>query len=568
MRQFPEMTPEEQKAFDEAVDREYSIIAECEKMMAKGGGGVVEIPAEYQGKLLEAREARRKISAAVDDRYISSISDSVDTITLSLDHALSECSKKEFESYIAPRRSEIDEVIQGIADDLRHAKETGDKTREKYCTEQLESFTAYRDEHYKYNFDCAKRWIEMYVYLERDAYIRKGFGRLEIYTKKVDAVALSWYKPKTRKKKPLETRNMEAAQMVLPLFDGAYTTMYRNPAFENLVPLSTRGLTPDKMKGGAATVSRGNHKYTIAAYDKLPGELGVSAKKLIHVAIAELTQQNSYHTAPEKVNPVITLDLIAYARANKMDVDVHPQDTQEEADKEDKRVQANVKELKKSLRHDIEYISSISYSQVDRKSEDFRISRLFSSGEVRGYVIRINFDPQAAEVLVNHSVLSHHSPRLLAIDNKHPNSYAIGCAIEEHYFIDHNLEAGTANTLTVHTLIDRSPDIATVSEYTAKGRRDWKERIKQRVEDALDEAVSVNLITRWEYRTKNDDVLSREEAAALTLEEYDSLRVDYIMADAPDQTARLKAKADRKKAAAEKAENKKGKTSRRKSKDV
>ena len=128
---------------------------------------------------------------------------------------------------------------------------------------------------------------------------------------------------------------------------------------------------------------------------------------------------------------------------------------------------------------------------------------------------------------------------LLKIDNRNPNAYAIGYKIALHNSIDNNYIHGTNNTLSVKSLLKSAEQIITIDELYENGQRNWKEKIKKRLESSLDTLVKIGYLSKWEYRdTKTGKVYTKKQADNFTWESYILLMVDWITAKDTDQEER------------------------------
>jgi len=344
----------------------------------------------------------------------------------------------------------------------------------------------------------------------------------------------------------------------LSLFDEFSLAVPSNPVTRAMGALSLRGLVSDPLRNGAAIYQvDATHTVTIENFDKIKSNFGVSGRKILDVSRAALVDQNPYRPKDgRRINNVVCINLEEYARANGYQVD--PADGTK---KERQRIKDNKKTLKETIERDLTTIESMRHTwrvESGKNKGDYATSRIISSHSIIRGVIRIVFDTDMAERLLNAS-LTQYPTVLLKLDNRNPNSYSIGAKIAEHSSMDNNVLGGTANTLTVATLLKAAPEIVDYETLTAKkedggrGRRDWKPQIKEKLEASLDDLVKIGFLTRWEYRGRGDKRLTKKGASRLTWEEYAALRVDFAIKDDPNQTQRLIAKAERAAEAAKEA---------------
>ena len=339
-------------------------------------------------------------------------------------------------------------------------------------------------------------------------------------------------------------------QQYLPMLNGYPTN--------DLMAMSTKGLEVDGFTG-RATFTKGGHTVTVKDFNQLVGAIGTSAKKLMDTGVAYLTASNYYRT--DRVNPTTTIDLMEYWRAQGLPVDPQPMETEEAQRKEQERAANYVKRLKQFLKADLENLKRLEWEGqgTGKNRGDFAKYSFISSYRVRGATLSLTFDFEIAKYLVNAYVMQW-SPSLLKHDNRDPNGYVIGRKLLLHHSMDSNAAVGTDSTLSVKVLLEEAPEITSYEELIAKGRRDWKKQIKDKLEQALNRNITTApLLSRWEYRDPATGTrYTPDTASALSWEEYSKLMVDFALVEEPDQTARRAARAAEKAAAEEKPKKKRG----------
>ena len=324
-------------------------------------------------------------------------------------------------------------------------------------------------------------------------------------------------------------------QQYLPMLNGYPTN--------ELMAISTTKLEADGFTG-KATFTKGGHTITVRDFNDLVGAVGVSAKKVMDTATAYLTFGNYYKGTT--VNPTATIPLMEYWRAQGLPVDPEPKETEAEQRKEQARADNYIKRLKSFLKADLENLKRLEWEGkgTGRNRGDFAKYSFISSYRVKGTTLYVNFDIDIAKYLVQAYVMQW-SPALLRHDNRDPNGYVIGRKLLLQHSMDSNAAAGTDNTLSVKTLLAEAPDIISYEELQAKGRRDWKKQIKEKLELALNKNISTaNLLSRWEYRSPTTGTTyTPETASVLSWDEYSSLMVDFVLVEEPDQATRRAARA-------------------------
>lgn len=331
------------------------------------------------------------------------------------------------------------------------------------------------------------------------------------------------------------------------LLASAYLPMLNGAPANELMQITTKGLHPDGFTKNATITTKDGHKITIERFDKLQGLLSTSAKKILDTALLYLTSGNFYRGKRSSITPTVEIPLIEYGEACGYQLTPQTMATPEEQAKENRRVNERIKDLKKNVRRDLRDISSILWTGEEtrgRNKGDYKEMRIISSHSISKWLIRINFDVEAAAYFVNAYIMQYPTA-LLKHDNRKPNAYVIGRKMAFHNSNDQNRAAGTDSTLSVKSLLAAAPEIPTIDDIKARGQRNWKDKIKKPLEIALDENISVGLISKWEYRDpKTSNTYTAETAQPLTWTQYTRLMIDFVMIDAPEQTERREAKAE------------------------
>ena len=339
-----------------------------------------------------------------------------------------------------------------------------------------------------------------------------------------------------------------------------YLPMLNEAASNDLMGISRQGLEIDNFTHRALFTKDG-HVITVKNFDELMKLVGVGGKKLWDTSVLYLTAQNFYKG--ERVSPSITIDLMDYWRAQGYEVDARPTTTEEEAQAERERIVNLKKRLKREINDNMEALRAMSWDSrgTGQRRGDRRNYDYISGFTLRGDKLKVNFDIDIATALV-HGYVMQYPTALLLHDNRDPNGYVIGRKLAYHHSMDSNAAVGTQNTLSVKSLLEEAPEIVSYEELVAKGRRDWKRLIKEKLEQALNKNISpAPLITRWEYRDPaTGQTYTPETASSLSWDAYSKLMVDFIMAEEPAQDQRRAARAEEK--AARQAETPKKKKKR------
>lgn len=287
---------------------------------------------------------------------------------------------------------------------------------------------------------------------------------------------------------------------------------------------------------------------TLKNFDKLAGFLGISTHKLLMAGIAVFTDRNHTGENSRKVKDTsVAIPLKVYASKCGYDVEVHKKNTPEEAKKEAERAKSALKNARRKITKDLEFLYnfSLKYKEnVRGKETDFGERRLIDSYDIKGGYIYFNFAKDFSDYLIL-LPMSQYSEALFRIDERNPNAYKIGIQLESHFNNDNNIGKGTTQLLKVKTLLSYT-DLPTIAEIR-KQEASWVQKIKEPLENALDVITACGYLKDWEYTHSKGVPLSDEEAKALIndYEVWTDTLVYFTPKDAPDHTARLEAKAQR-----------------------
>ena len=321
-----------------------------------------------------------------------------------------------------------------------------------------------------------------------------------------------------------------------------FTAMLNGTATNQLTSISTRSNPPivDAITGNA-TIEQGTLKVFIDSYSELTGGLRTSTHKLLDALTIVLTQQNNYRGADERINPLVELSQERFMELCGIPI------TKPSKDKNRRRVKEDLETLY--------HISMEWTEQSGRKVKDFAKMRLCDKiAFVRGKIY-FSFSQDMAKYLTNAYIMQY-PVELLKIDERNPSSYHIGKKLLLHNSIDNNKRKGTANILSVKSLLEVCPDIPTYEQVLATGRQ-FDQRIKTPFETALNALPFI----RWEYSNSKGVALTEEQLQATDFNTFIKLYIKFEAIGVPDQTARLEARAEEAKA---KAEKKKRTTSKKK----
>lgn len=330
----------------------------------------------------------------------------------------------------------------------------------------------------------------------------------------------------------------------------SYLPMLHGKATDALAVMSGHKITENKLNNTGA-IEAGEVKLILNQFTELSGTLGVSTHKLLSTAIANFTGTNHTGKAKDLRALRVFIPLKEYAKKCGYDIEPHLVETMtpEEQEKEAKRAENALKNARKKIKKDLMLLTSSSLyfeESVKGKQGDFTIANILGKGSISKGNIVIEFTLSMGEYLIQ-LPLTQYPIALLSIDERNNNAYIMGLKMTEHYNMDNNHIMKTAQLLKVRTFLRLTtfPTISTVN----KNRNRWEDRIKEPFERALDALTQCGLLSDWRYsHSKGVEMTDEEATSFITYEEWESTLVHFTLADAPDHTARLEARAEEKKA--------------------
>lgn len=313
-----------------------------------------------------------------------------------------------------------------------------------------------------------------------------------------------------------------------------FTAMLNGTATNQLTNISTRSNPPivDAITGNA-TIEQGTLKVFIDSYNELTGGLRTSTHKLLDACTIALTQQNNYRGKDSEINPLVTIPLECFMELCGIPL------TKPSKDKTRRKVKEDLETL---------YHISMEWTETSgRKTKDFAKMRVCDKiALVRGNII-FSFSADMAKYLTNAYIMQY-PVELLKVDERNPNSYHIGKKLLLHNSIDNNRRKGTANILSVKSLLEVCPDIPTYEQVLATDRA-LDRRIKVPFETALN---SLSSFISWEYCNSKGIPLTEEQLQATDFSSFIKLYIKFDVLGAPDHTARLESRAEEAKARTDK----------------
>lgn len=325
-----------------------------------------------------------------------------------------------------------------------------------------------------------------------------------------------------------------------------FVAMLQGPGTNGLSFINSNCMKPEvSFYNGEGKLRKGTLTVFIDRYNELTGELRPSAQKLLDACTIILTQQNKYRGEGGELKTRVIIPLERYMEFCGIPL-----------------TKASKDKTRRKVKEDLDTLFHIFLEWTEtsgRTPKDFSKMRICDEIDFDNGNIIFSFSMSMARYLTN-SYIMQYPMELLKVDERNPNSYCIGKKLSIHNSIDNNKRKGTAHILSVKSLLDVCPDIPTYEQVLAKGRQ-LEQRIKKPLETALN---SLNFIS-WEYCNSKGVPLTEEQLQATDYSTFINLYIKFDVLGAPDQTARLEARAEEAKAQEEK---KKRRTSKKKAEET
>lgn len=349
---------------------------------------------------------------------------------------------------------------------------------------------------------------------------------------------------KTYKKDELQPTRPRIQPSILPSDTPElkpFTAMLNGSATNQLMSLNSSFIAPviDHITG-EATIENGTLKLSIAGYNELTSGFRVSTCKLFDACTIALTQANPYRGRDSELKPTVSIPLERY-----MELCGIP-NTKTSKDKMRRKVKEDLDTL---------YHVSMEWTETSgKKQRDFAKMRICDKVGIMQGNITLSFSPDMARYLTN-AYYMQFPYELLKVDERNANIYPLGRKLMLQNSMDNNRNRGTANIISVNSLLAVCPTIPTYEQVMSTDRA-VDRRIKERLETALNALPFIH----WEYSNSKGAPLTEEQLTATDYKTFSDLYVYFEVIDAPDQTARLERKAEKIKAQKKKRTPSKKKT--------
>lgn len=349
-----------------------------------------------------------------------------------------------------------------------------------------------------------------------------------------------------------------AETVIAPPAPEAFLPMVQGTATNRLRATATKNLVIDR--NGNATIEENGFRAFFKDYAKLKQGLSVGAKKMLDMGALALTAENHFRPKQgQSINTAVAISLEEYGRLRGFDITPRQTSTQEEKEKEKNRLTIVMHEIRKRANAELAllYSISLSWTEPGKKKGDYNDVRILQSKGIKGGYINMRFSEDIADYLI-HAYVMQYPLALQGTDERNARTYNIGWKLALHHSMDNNRAKGTANIISVTSLLEACGDIPSFEKVQAsKNRGHWERLIKDPFEKALDAAQKSEVILSWEYCNSKGIPLEDGQVSIPDYQTFIGLYVHFEMMDEPDQSERLQRKAERIEAAKAKRPRKK-----------
>lgn len=280
---------------------------------------------------------------------------------------------------------------------------------------------------------------------------------------------------------------------------GLYAPMLNKAAVNALICGKSDSIDIDGVTG-QATVNKGFLTVTADKYKKP----SVSAWKLLDMLFIKLTACGSYK--PGAAN-VVSFTLDEYMELCGIN---------------------NTKPLKDKTRNkikkDLDYLFSLSLSWEAPGGKDFYDVRLCTSKGINKGVVSVEFTPQIAEYIYGKRLYIQYPLGLLKTDERNGKAYFIGRKLLLHASNKRNKEIGTANRISVKSLLNACPDIPSYEVVIQSNERHVTKRIKKPLQSALN---ALDFVAEYGFYTRSGRKCAEEEIISMDFFDFCELIIRF-----------------------------------------
>lgn len=299
----------------------------------------------------------------------------------------------------------------------------------------------------------------------------------------------------------------------VPLLNGTATNAF------SIIGRKAEPTRINPLADNEATIENGDFKVFIEKYSNKK-TLKVGVVKLLDILAIKLTKLNHYKAKDANtLKRTVTFSLDEYMTFLGI---------------------KDVKDARKRLKEALDTLYSISLEWEEKSRgevKNYTKMRICEAQGINRGIASFTFTADMANYL-NQAYIMQYPLELLSISERNPNAYPIARKLALHHSIDNNHKKGTANIISVAKLLESAPEIPSI-EVVRAGNQSWSDRIKDRLEKALD---AIGHTISWEYSNSKGVPLTEKQLAMADYETFSKLYIKFDIKGAPDPTQRIEAK--------------------------
>lgn len=281
-----------------------------------------------------------------------------------------------------------------------------------------------------------------------------------------------------------------------------YISQLTNEPINKLVSLGVRDFEIDKITNEKSAYI-GSTKITL-----MTGLNNISTNdhKTLKKVVSAFTKNNNFESFKAgKVDYRVTVNIEEMAIERKE----LSKDILNNAKKKSQSMKNFRRKLKKSLDNLSENI------KLDDGDKNYLNTSFFATSQIKnkGKTLYVTLNPDFADSLLAENKITQYPKVLYTIDGRDKNTYVLGNILNDHFSKYTNQKQNkkkgkkpTYDRLKVKTCLKNLPDIMTYEEVLLKGKS-WKERMKEPLENYLDNLISCGYLIEWHYGHKNGRIL-------------------------------------------------------------
>ncbi|MDE6835203.1 MAG: hypothetical protein K2J39_13300 [Ruminococcus sp.] len=277
---------------------------------------------------------------------------------------------------------------------------------------------------------------------------------------------------------------------------------------------------------GRMIIENNGISLRIEDFSDIGKAFGITTHKLLCAGLVWFTKQNNIGDDRESVNEVlIPLRRYALLCGHKGVI------AKDENDR--RRATESLQTVRKQVAKDLQLLlnSSVKWQESTKGKKENYECPILLDGKIKYGYIYMTFSDQFAQYL-KHRRITEYPEALFSVDNRKPNAYRIGQLLACQYYNKNNKKDGNFNKLRVQTLLAYT-NLPTIETVRKERGSTWKGRIKEPLEKALNELVEKGVISKWEFKKKEDSLFADVGGGKMKFEEWADSLIYFTCKDDP-----------------------------------